>query len=133
MTRHVANFEVSSLGGVPYSMKDYTEIEVIPKLDISKKRGNFDKLRAWMNDSLPFHYLRVGEGENLLAFARLIERWNDGARPPAEIMRHGKLTSRSATIICHILYANPKIGWASFLLLFNQFFVLIVGRPARED
>ena len=73
MTRHAANFKISSLGGIPYSMKDYAEIQAIPKSDISKKQGNFDKLRAWMNDSLPFHYLRVGDGENLLAFARLIE------------------------------------------------------------
>ncbi len=51
-------------------IKDYEEIEAIPKSDMGKKHGNFNKLRAWINDSLPFDYLCVGNGENLLEFAR---------------------------------------------------------------
>ena len=100
MSRHAANCEIIRLGGLPYSIKDYAEIEAIPKSDMSKKRRNFDKLQAWMSDSLPFGWLRVGNGENLLEFARHKERWNNnGVRFPAEIMRHGQITSPLAAIM----------------------------------
>ena len=99
---------------------------------MSKKRGNFDKLRAWINNSLPFTHFLVADGKRLLKFARDIERYNADVGLPAEIMKNKQLTSESAAVIRDILYANPKIGWASFPQLFNQFFVLMNGRAAKE-
>ena len=52
MSCQAANFIISGLGGLPYSIEDYEEIEAIPKSDMGKKRGNFDKLREWINKSL---------------------------------------------------------------------------------
>lgn len=52
---------------------------------------------------------------------------------PSEIMIGGELTSEAAAIIRHILYSHPNIGWASFLRLFNEFFVLLNGRAATQN
>ena len=131
-SRLSANSEISELGGFPYSISEYAAIQSIPKSDMSKKRGNFDKLRAWINNSLPFTHFLVADGKRLLKFARDIERYNADVGLPAEIMKNNQLTSESAAVIRDILYANPKIGWASFPQLFNQFFVLMNGRAAKE-
>ena len=37
MSRQAANFIISGLGGLPYSIEDYEEIEAIPKSDMGKK------------------------------------------------------------------------------------------------
>ena len=132
-SRHSANCQIVNLGGLSYSIEECGAISEIPKSDMSKKKGNFNKLRAWMNHSLPFEYMRIGDDENLLEFARNMERWNEGVRLQVEIMNGNNLTTKSAAIMRHILYSNPKIGWAAFILLLNQFFVLIAGRPAKED
>lgn len=41
--------------------------------------------------------------------------------------------SGAAAVIRHILYSNPKIGWGSFVKLYNQFFVLFNGKAAKEE
>ena len=68
-----ACLEISALGGMPHSVDEYESIQSISKSDLSKKRGNFDKLRAWINDSLPFEHMRVRDGQLLLEFARTVE------------------------------------------------------------
>ncbi len=72
------------------------------------------------------------EDQSLLEFARMIERINDGVSLPSNIMIGGNLTSEAAAIVRHILYSHPIIGWASFLRLFNEFFVLLNGRAATQ-
>ena len=77
-------------------------------------------------------HVNVRAEQSLLEFARMIERINDGIKLPNEIMNNGRLTSEAAAIIRHILYSHPNIGWAAFLRLFNEFFVLLNGRAADE-
>jgi len=132
-SRFAVNTEISDLGGFPLSVEEYDDIRSVSKSDMGKKMGNFDKLRTWINSSLPFEHMRIREGQHLLEFARAIERFNSGENLPSEMMRHGQLTSEAAAVIRHILYSHPKIGWVSFVLLLSEFFVLLNGRKARED
>ena len=100
---------------------------------MGEKRGNFDKVKIWINNSLPFLHVHVRVDHSLLEFARMIERINDGISLPSEVMKNGQLTSESASIIRDIMRSNPKISFISFTQLYNQFFVLLHGRVAKES
>ena len=128
-----ANREIQRHGGFPYSIDEYEKMKQMSRSDMGKKRGNFNKVKKWINNSLPFLHVRVREDQSLLEFARMIERINDGVSLPSEVMKDGQLTSESASIIRDILRSNPKISFASFTQLYNQFFVLLHGRAAKES
>ena len=86
--------EISTFGGMPYSMDEYKAIESLSKSDMSRKQLNFDRLRTWINDSLPFEHMRVRDGQLLLEFARTVERFNEDVNLTNEVMKKGNLPQK---------------------------------------
>ena len=65
-TCEFANREIQRHGGFPYSIDEYKTMEQMSKSDMGKKRGNFDKVKKWINNSLPFLHVHVREDQSLL-------------------------------------------------------------------
>ena len=69
--------EISALGGMPYSIDKFKAIESVSKSDISRKQLNFDHIGIWINDLFLFEHMRIRDGQLLLKFARMVERFNE--------------------------------------------------------